>query len=253
MILNHAYRFIFLKTKKTAGTSVEIALSQYCGAQDIVTRLGARDEPKRSALGYQGPVNYLIPRAQWTRADHLRHWRHAPHRWRRTLLGKEINLRKEVSFYNHMSALELRDRLAADEWTGYFKFSVERNPWDRAVSAYFWENRNAKRLPDFMAFLQRMQREDLLSNYSTYAIDGRIVVDRMLRYEDLQSGLEQVGRELALPGPLSLPRTKQEFRKDRRPYTEFYTAEARDFVAAACAAEIDAFGYRFESGVAGGG
>jgi len=248
MILNHAYRFIFLKTKKTAGTSVEIALSQYCGPQDVVTRLGARDEPKRAALGYQGPANYLVPREQWTRADRLRHLRYTPHRWRRTLLRKEINLRKEVSYYNHMSALELRGRLPADTWNRYFKFSVERNPWDRAVSAYFWENRNAKRLPDFMAFLQQLQREDLLSNFSTYAIDGRIVVDRMLRYEDLQSDLAQLGRDLGLPGPLTLPRTKQEFRKDRRPYTEFYSAEARNFVAAACAAEIEAFGYRFESG-----
>jgi hypothetical protein len=151
-----------------------------------------------------------------------------------------------------MSALELRGRLPADTWNGYFKFSVERNPWDRAVSAYFWENRNAKRMPDFMAFLQRLQREDLLSNYATYAIDGRIVVDHMLRYENLQSGLEQLGRELALPGPLNLPRTKQEFRKDRRPYTEFYTAESRDFVAAACAAEIAAFDYRFEPDAAAG-
>ena len=253
MILNHAYRFIFLKTKKTAGTSVEIALSQYCGPQDIVTRLGARDEPKRTALGYQGPTNYLVPREQWTPADRRRHWRYTPHRWRRTLLGKEINMRKEVSYYNHMTALELRSRLPEDTWNGYFKFCVERNPWDRAVSAYFWENRNAKRLPDFMAFLQRLQREDLLSNYSTYAIDGRIVVDRVLRYEDLQPGLEQVGRDLGLPGPLNVPRTKQEFRKDRRPYTEFYSAEARDFVAAACAAEIQAFGYRFESARPGDG
>jgi hypothetical protein len=35
MILSHRYRFIFLKTGKTAGTSVEIALSEYCGAEDI--------------------------------------------------------------------------------------------------------------------------------------------------------------------------------------------------------------------------
>ncbi|MGB5102364.1 MAG: sulfotransferase family 2 domain-containing protein [Steroidobacteraceae bacterium] len=252
MILNHAFQFIFLKTKKTAGTSVEIALSRYCSPGDIVTRLGARDEPKRTALGYQGPTNYLVPRAQWTHGDRLRHLCYTPHRWRRTLLGKEINMRKEVSYYNHMPALELRGRLPADTWNGYFKFCVERNPWDRAVSAYFWENRNAKHLPDFMAFLRRLQRTDLLSNYSTYAIDGRIAVDRVLRYEALQAGLEQVGRDLGLPGPLDVPRTKQEFRTDRRPYAEFYTAESRDFVAAACAAEIEAFGYRFESGLAGG-
>lgn len=35
MIISHAHRFIFIKTEKTAGTSLEIALSRYCGSDDI--------------------------------------------------------------------------------------------------------------------------------------------------------------------------------------------------------------------------
>ncbi|MEL6382956.1 MAG: chondroitin 4-O-sulfotransferase, partial [Cyanobacteria bacterium J06626_18] len=31
MIISHEYKFIFLKTRKTAGTSIEIALSKFCG------------------------------------------------------------------------------------------------------------------------------------------------------------------------------------------------------------------------------
>lgn len=31
MIVSHRYRYIFIKTKKTAGTSIEIALSRHCG------------------------------------------------------------------------------------------------------------------------------------------------------------------------------------------------------------------------------
>ena len=46
-------------------------------------------------------------------------------------------------------------------------------------------------------------------------------------------------------GPLELPDAKREVRKDRRPYQEFYTPEARDYVARVCAPEIEAFGYRF--------
>ena len=37
MIISHKYKFIFIKTRKTAGTSMEIYLSQYCDDNDIVT------------------------------------------------------------------------------------------------------------------------------------------------------------------------------------------------------------------------
>ena len=37
MIVSHDRRFIFVKTSKTAGTSVEMQLSVFCGPDDIVT------------------------------------------------------------------------------------------------------------------------------------------------------------------------------------------------------------------------
>ena len=36
MIVSHSRKFIFLKTRKTAGTSLEIALSKYCGPEDVL-------------------------------------------------------------------------------------------------------------------------------------------------------------------------------------------------------------------------
>ena len=37
-IVNHKYKFIFVKTRKVAGTSLEIALSKFCNKNDILSR-----------------------------------------------------------------------------------------------------------------------------------------------------------------------------------------------------------------------
>ena len=58
-IINHKYKFIFIKTRKTAGTSLEIALSKFCDSGDIITIIKPEDEKIRKKLGYQGPSNNL--------------------------------------------------------------------------------------------------------------------------------------------------------------------------------------------------
>ena len=41
MIVSYSQSFIFIKTRKTAGTSLEIALSRFCNHNDIVTPLSS--------------------------------------------------------------------------------------------------------------------------------------------------------------------------------------------------------------------
>ena len=41
MILSHSHRFIFIKSAKTAGTSLESALSNDCDGKDLVAPIGA--------------------------------------------------------------------------------------------------------------------------------------------------------------------------------------------------------------------
>ena len=61
MIISHKYRFIFIKTVKTAGTSIEIARSRFCGDRDVITPISPQDEAARQAQGYLGPQNCWAP------------------------------------------------------------------------------------------------------------------------------------------------------------------------------------------------
>ena len=54
MIISHSRKFIFVKTYKTAGSSLEIALSKYCAKGDILTPLDGEEEAQRRALSGLG-------------------------------------------------------------------------------------------------------------------------------------------------------------------------------------------------------
>ena len=98
MIISHKHKFIFFKTIKTAGTSIQSALAEHCGERDVITGEGKKNThklPKIPALHHEHV--YLTFVKQW--------------------LEPEI-------------------------WDSYFKFAFIRNPFDLAVSKYYWDFKN---------------------------------------------------------------------------------------------------------------
>jgi len=208
VIISHKHKFIFIKTNKTAGTSIEIALSKFCGPDDIITPIDAKDEEIRQEFGYRGPQNY-------------------------------------DGFYNHISAKEIKDKIDATVWDGYFKFCVERNPWDRFISFYYFKNPVEPR-PELHAYVDDPVVYNLKKyGYHNYTINNEIVVDKICLYENLNEDLKEVSKLLKLSDTLTLPNAKGGFRKDKRPYQEVLNKSIKEKIAKIFSEEIALFEYQF--------
>lgn len=230
MIICHDYKFIFLKTNKTAGTSIEIALSKFCGPDDIITPIAAKDEKARRELAYRGPQNYVAKPWNYSVKDVVR------------LVRKG---EKKLMFYNHITAEEARARIEKKVWDEYFKFCFERNPWDRVVSLYYWRCRTEPR-PTISEFVDsggplRLKRR----GYDLYTIDGQVAVDRICRFEHLTEELEVVRTRLGIPEELQLPHAKAGFRADKKSYRDILDDESKAKIATLFSDEIRLLGYEF--------
>jgi hypothetical protein len=237
VILCHPHRFIFLKSTKTAGTSLEIALSKYCGADDIITPIVDSDEAVRRALGHRGPQHFRKPLAEYGLRD-----------WLKLLGGRRVK-----KYYHHIPASELQRLLPAEVWQGYFKFSIVRNPYDYAVSRYFWSTPKAAwSNQDFRRFLP--ERQDLLlKNRGITHIDGRSAVDFMVRYEHFEEDLGRIAERTGLPAKLHAEFAALSAKKGIRPPTastaEMFAGfdEGLALVRTLCAEDIETFGYTLPS------
>lgn len=229
MIVSHKHKFIFLKTRKTAGTSMEIALSEFCGDDDIISPISPEDEVLRQERQFRGPQRHYLPLRQYRPLD-----------WAHLLLRGERGIH-----FNHSPAQLLRQRLGSQMWDSYFKFCVERNPWDKAVSLYYYMTRDCTSRPTLLKFLTGVSQQRL-SNFGIYSIDQEVAVDYVARYEDLANEVPRLAERLGLSGRLILPEAKRGIRKDRQHYSELMGPAERDIVSRVCAAEIKLFNYHFE-------
>lgn len=228
MIVSHKHRFVFLKSRKTGGTSMELALSAICGETDIITGLHERHEKERREIGGLGPRNTGVP---------IR--RHRLEDWNLIRQG-----RGRRAFWEHVNAREAKSWLPPAVWRDYHKFAVERNPWDRAISLYWWRLRDHHDRPSMLEFVQTVEQR-AISNLEFYAIDGEVVVDQVLRYEQLADEIARMCRRIGFDGTVELPHAKSGTRKDRRPYQEVLGPEEREVIAERCSREIDLLGYEF--------
>lgn len=229
MIISFEHRFIFLKSRKTAGTSIEIALSGICGDEDVICPISTRDEQARKKIIGRTRQNYSIPFKNYSTKEKI------------TLLL----LGKRLEFYNHIPASELSKRISPHIWDGFFTFCFDRNPWDKVISHYFHLNRKG-RFNDISEYLDTNLWE-ILHCHKMYCEDGKPIVDKIYKYEEMGKSLEDISERMRFPTPLKLTdyKAKSEFRIDKRHYREILTQVQAEIIAERFAKDIELMGYSY--------
>lgn len=205
MIISHKYRFIFIKTRKVAGTSIERILHPLLDADDIHSKL-----PREGVAAKNCPSN----------VD------------------------------EHIGWAWIADNYP-NEWKDYYKFTIERNPWDKLVSGYFYFQKYFSTDPALYsdsAFLDWVLEPDrtLFNDWSKYTSNNKIVVDQVLEYGRLHTEFRELCNYLSIPydNELDYIREKSGCRNFKG-YRHLYTPESRARVDDQFAPIISKFGYKF--------
>lgn len=227
MLVSHRKKFIYTKTMKTAGTSVEAYFERWCVPEGTWTLAHYRPESvtEDGIVGYRGPDP------------------------------------KGCRWFNHMPAASIREGVGDAVWNGYFKFCVVRNPFDRMVSAFhFVERENpasvdaaepataaadgSDRARVVRRFRAWIAAGASLPDLSTYTIAGKLCVDFAIRYESLLADLEEACRRVGVPfEPERLPRLKAGFRPAGLLLRDYYDVPTAERVKGLFTFDLEHFGY----------
>ncbi|MEI7597802.1 MAG: sulfotransferase family 2 domain-containing protein [Aestuariivirga sp.] len=238
MIVSNTHNFIFLKVSKTGGSSVEAYLRRFCGQGDIVTWLDDDEEQAIKGTGACPPMGFAKPAAG------------VPPLARLLMAFNHRKTLRRHGLSPHASAARVKHYVGDKEWYGHLKFCVVRNPLDRSVSQFFWTAANRGWEDAATNFHARFDEFLQLNDFrrlnekgrDVYAIDGRVVADRVLRFETLEQDLGRTMRELGIDTPVVLTR----FKSTQRPKGDFAAMlndRQRQVIRDAFAFDIEQFGY----------
>ena len=223
-MISHNYKCIFIHIPKCAGTSIEKALGHF----DDYSGWGRQDH--RSIRRIE-PLNVNA----FSSSENI----------------TELLKRMILKFFNENN-IRNKYTVNKNQYNSYFKFTVIRNPWDRAYSWYRnvisdeWWRKRYKISPDmeFYDFLKIFLNKDGLRPQLFWIKDfkGNIPLDYIIRFESLHQDFREVCKLLKLNNT-ELPHELNS--NIQKKYTEFYDDKTRNIIYDAFYQEIEMFEYTF--------
>lgn len=237
MLISHRKQFIYTKTYKTAGTSVEVYFEPYCMHKGEWQELHLREEYESDAgvIGYRGS-----PKDTTT-----------------------------MKWWNHMPAALIKERLNNDQkWDNYYKFCVVRNPFDKVISAFHFQNKALPNQPRWYYYRRRffkrynnivhngippsMKRDfkdwlkagKMYIDRDKYFINNQLCVDFFIQYEDLAGGVQAVCEQLDLPFEADRIPTYKAGIRPKKDYSALFDKESIALVKDLFGFEVERFNYQ---------
>lgn len=163
------------------------------------------------------------------------------------------------SLKRHASTAKIREIVAPEVWNTYFKFTIERNPWDKLLSSY-WANleraRSGSRPRADFGFarwfetklwhgrLLNLGRPRFPRHWHLYTTGNRLDVDFIGRFENRDTHLTLISDLLGLP-IASSTWVGGETRGDRADYSKYFTPRRRRIVKKIFRKDLSLLGYEF--------
>ncbi|WP_223428188.1 sulfotransferase family 2 domain-containing protein [Tateyamaria pelophila] len=256
MYYSPSRKFLFLHARKVAGSSVKVQLARQHADDDVM--IGGWPDAISQGADYNKRA---------LRAAKSQKMAYTKASIRNFLLGKgfrptpkEMNRLIKHHYQSqfglegaaHANAASLKQGLG-EGWDSAFKFAFVRNPWDHAVSDYYWRNGQKKGV-SFKEFLHLLHdpatpdpnevRPPIITNWSVYTIDGQIVADFIGRFEKLDSDLADVSKQIGIDLVARLPHSKSRSNTKSKSVADHYDDQSIALVHDIYRNEIEAFGYQ---------
>lgn len=230
-LVSHQHAFIYLKTLKTGSTSTEMALQTLCA-------------PPGTEVSQYGPAmltEYGIVGAR----------------------GDKYGAEDTTGWHGHMPAKKVARLVGRRAWSRYAKISSLRNPFDKAVSWYWFRGpKDGLAMEDPVAEFRAFLREKEQTGYfgSAEDIDWRVthigkrpIIDHYIRLEHLQDDFAALFERLGLAGvTLDMPKVKAKTRlKDPLGVAEYFDEATADILRRHQGWIFDAGGYSRDPADAG--
>ena len=243
-IIHRAHRFIFLKSRKTAGTSLELHFirNTVLGNDIWVTSRDGRPHgvapKKRNCVIRFGDRRFFVTLPGAGR------------------IGADISLIKQ-----HQSAGELRRVIGDVLWNSCRKVVGVRNPWDNLLSYWRWstrgrEGRSAAVTTPFEDWAWAALSGDPKAIKSTGSIDvdklllsfvfdeGRPVIDVFVYFEAINDSLRHLAEILGV----TIPELSFHAKTSERPdYRRYYSDSLAEAVADKYRRYLSLTGYSFDA------